>query len=75
MTYEETVEKLEEIVEKLNRDKIGIEESLSLYSEGIELAKLGLKELNAFKGKIELLNKDLSLLETPTETEDDFNVE
>ena len=71
MTYEETVEKLEEIVEKLNRDKIGIEESLSLYSEGIELAKLGLKELNAFKGKIELLNKDLSLLETPTETEDD----
>ncbi len=71
MTYEETVEKLEEIVEKLNRDKIGIEESLSLYSEGIELAKLGLKELNAFKGKIELLNKDLSLLETPTETEDE----
>ncbi|MBO4539408.1 MAG: exodeoxyribonuclease VII small subunit [Clostridia bacterium] len=71
MTYEETVEKLEEIVEKLNRDKIGIEESLSLYSEGIELAKLGLKELNAFKGKIELLNKDLSLLETPTETDDE----
>ncbi len=71
MTYEETVEKLEEIVEKLNRDKIGIEESLSLYSEGIELAKLGLKELNSFKGKIELLNKDLSLLETPTETEDE----
>ena len=71
MTYKETVEKLEEIVEKLNRDKIGIEESLSLYSEGIELAKLGLKELNAFKGKIELLNKDLSLLETPTETEDE----
>ncbi len=71
MTYEETIEKLEEIVEKLNKEKIGIQESLSLYSEGIELAKIGLKELNSFKGKIELLNKDLTALETPTETDDE----
>ncbi len=70
MSYEETIKKLEIIVEKLNSDKVGIEESLALYSEGIELAKNGLKELNQFKGKIELLNKDLSSLETPVETED-----
>ncbi len=71
MSYEETIKKLEQIVEKLSEEKIGIEESLSLYSEGIELAKSGLKELGKFKGKIELLNKDLSALDTPTETEDE----
>lgn len=71
MNYEETITKLEEIVNKLNGEKIGIEESLSLYSEGIELAKKGLQDLNKFKGKIELLNKDLTALETPTETEED----
>ena len=71
MNYEETIKKLEEIVEKLNREKIGIEESLALYSEGIELAKKGLDDLAKFKGKIELLNKDLSALDAPVEMDDD----
>ena len=71
MSYEETVGKLEEIINKLNQENIGIEESLSLYSEGIELAKKGLQYLSKFKGKIELLNKDLTALDTPMETEDD----
>ena len=71
MNYEETIKKLEEIVAKLNKENIGIEESLSLYSEGIELAKKGLEDLGKFKGKIELLNKDLTALDTPVETEDE----
>ena len=71
MNYEETIKKLEEIVEKLNGENVGIEESLALYSEGIELAKKGLRDLSKFKGKIELLNKDLSALDAPLESDDD----
>ncbi len=75
MNYEETMKKLEAIVAKLKEDKIGIEESLELYSEGIRLAKEGLASLNGFKGKIELLNKDLSKLEPKTEDETDEDEE
>ncbi len=71
MQYEETIKKLQQIVSKLDDEKTGIEESLSLYSEGIALAKDGLAQLDKFKGKIELLNKDLSALETETDNDDD----
>ena len=71
MNYEDTIKKLEEIVNKLNQENIGIEDSLSLYSEGIDLAKKGLQDLNKFKGKIELLNKDLTTLDPPVENDDD----
>ena len=71
MQYEETIKKLQQIVAKLDDEKTGIEESLSLYSEGIALAKDGLTQLDKFKGKIELLNKDLSALEPDTDEDDD----
>ncbi len=37
-TYEELVERLEEIVNKTEREEISIDESLKLYKEGLDLA-------------------------------------
>lgn len=72
MTYEKAIEDLEKIVEKLSNDKLGIEESLTLYAQGITAAKEAMGALSEFRGKIELLNKDLSELEIPVDDETDF---
>ena len=71
MSYDKSVDALEKIVEKLSEEKLGVEESLELYSKGITLAKEAMNELTVFKGKIELLNKDLTQLEAETENGDD----
>ena len=71
MTYEQSMAELEKIVEKLSGQKLTIEESLTLYKEGISLAKIALQELDQFKGSIELLNKDLSEMEVALEEDGD----
>ena len=71
MNYDKSIEALEKVVEKLSEERLGIEESLELYSKGIKLAKEAMEALSVFKGKIEILNKDLSELETETEIGDD----
>lgn len=74
MTYDKSINELEKIVNKLSDEKLGMEESIELYSQGILLAKDAMKELSVFKGKIEILNKDMSELEAETEeaeTDDD----
>lgn len=37
-TLEENLKRLEEIVDSLSNDKIGLEESLKLYTEGMALS-------------------------------------
>lgn len=71
MNYDKSIEELEKTVEKLSDEKLGLEESIGLYTKGIALAKEAMDALAVFKGKIEILNKDLSALEAETETEDD----
>ncbi len=71
MNYDKSIEELEKIVEKLSDEKLGLEESIGLYTQGIAYAKEAMAALSVFKGKIETLNKDLSALEAETETEDD----
>ncbi len=67
MTYDKSINELEKIVNKLSDEKLGMEESIELYSKGILLAKDAMKELSVFKGKIDILNKDMTELETETE--------
>ena len=71
MNYENNVKELEKIVEKLSSEKIGLEEGLKLYEQGIKLAQESLKELSSVKGKIEVLNKQLEELEAFDEVEED----
>jgi len=67
MSYEKNIKELEDVVKKLSGERVGMEDSLTLYARGIELAKQSLTALEAFRGKIELLNKDLSALEVEIE--------
>ena len=72
MNYDKTIGELEKIVERLSNEKLDLEEGLKIYSEGIVVAKRALDELNSFKGTIEMLNKDLSVMEAELDTEEDI---
>lgn len=71
MKYEENIREMEEIVRKMSDENMSLDEGLSLYERGILLAKESLEELNGFKGKMEILNKNLAELEAETESGDD----
>ena len=63
MNYEKNIKELEKILKQLEEEKLSLEDSLKLYAIGVELAKESLEELNNFKGKMEILDKQLKQLE------------
>lgn len=71
MNYEKNAKELEQIIKKLSEEKIGVEEGLNLYEQGLKLAKESIKELNEAKGKMEILNKELEKIQVETEVDDD----
>jgi exodeoxyribonuclease VII small subunit len=56
--FEAALQRLEEIVQKLERGDLPLEESLVLYEEGIRLSRLCHAKLEEAEGKIETLMKD-----------------
>ena len=56
-TFEEALSQLETIAEQIERGKIGLEESIDKYAEGIKLVKHCRGILDAAEGKIQLLTK------------------
>jgi exodeoxyribonuclease VII small subunit len=69
MNYEKNIKELESILQKLSDDKLPLDDSLKLYAQGLEIARISLKELNQFKGKMEILDKQLKELEIENEDE------
>lgn len=59
MDLEKKIDKLQEIVNKLEVPEMGVDECLKLYEEGITLAKECYKEVDAVKGKINIIKQDL----------------
>ncbi len=59
MDLEEKINKLQEIVSKLEVPEMGVDECLKLYEEGITLAKECYKEIDAVKGKINIIKQNL----------------
>jgi exodeoxyribonuclease VII small subunit len=57
-SFETAMGKLEQIVQRLEKGELTLEESLSLYEEGVRLARLCHAKLEEAEGKIELLVKD-----------------
>ena len=57
-TFEVALAQLEQVVQKLERGELPLEESLRLYEEGIRLSRLCHGKLEEAEGKIELLMKD-----------------
>ena len=58
-TYEESMQKLEQIVSRLESGEATLDESLKLFEEGNQIAKELYTELNNAKGKVTILKQDL----------------
>lgn len=58
ISYEKAIERLEEIVEKLNSNEISLDESLLLFEEGTKLTKNCHDMLENAKQKIVEIEKD-----------------
>ncbi|MGC9490991.1 MAG: exodeoxyribonuclease VII small subunit [Thermovirgaceae bacterium] len=58
MTFTEDMKRLQEIVETLDSEAMPLEESLSLFEEGISLVKRCRLFLNEAEQKIQLLSED-----------------
>ncbi len=70
MSFEENNKKLSEIIKKLEKENLGIEESTKLYEEGVKLAKDSYKILNESKGKVTILKEELDKLQIDDEEEE-----
>ena len=57
--FEKDLKRLEEISLQLQSGEAGIEQSMSLYAEGIKLADMLQKRLNTYKAKIEILENEV----------------
>ena len=57
-SFEEALQQLEQIVQRLEKGELPLEESLKLYEEGIRLSRLCHGKLEEAEGKIEMLMKD-----------------
>lgn len=57
MKFEDSLKELDGIVEKLESGKLSIDESIDLYTKGIQLCKNCSEKLNDVKGKISLLEE------------------
>jgi len=57
-TFENALKQLEEIVQRLEKGELALEESLRLYEEGIRLSRICHGKLEEAEGKIEVLLKD-----------------
>lgn len=60
-TFDEAMERLEEIVEQLEQEEVSLETAVSLYKEGLTLAALCRGKLSAAEGEIVLLRKEAGL--------------
>jgi exodeoxyribonuclease VII small subunit len=56
-SFEESLKKLETIVDRLERGDLALEESLKLFEEGVGLSATCKKELEEAEGKVEMLIK------------------
>jgi exodeoxyribonuclease VII small subunit len=55
--FEECLERLEKIVQELEKGDVPLEKSLTLFEEGMQLSASCRKELEQAEGKVEILLK------------------
>jgi len=56
-SFEESLKKLETIVDQLEKGDLPLEESLKLFEEGVGLSSVCKEELDAAEGKVQMLVK------------------
>ena len=58
LTYEEAINRLDEIVSLLEKNEVSLDEALKLFEEGTKLAAFCSKMLSDAKQKITTIEKD-----------------
>lgn len=58
LSYEESVKRLEKIVEDLESGNLSLDESIKRYEEGIKLYNNCSKLLQEYENKVEILSKN-----------------
>lgn len=67
MTYEKAITRLENIIQKLENNEIPLEESISLFQEGIELSQYCDQKLKNIQEKVAQIYEDGQLKAFETE--------
>ena len=62
--FEECLQRLEKIVQELEKGDVPLEKSLTLFEEGMQLSSACRKELEQAEGKVEILLKKNGKLQT-----------
>ena len=60
MTIEESFDRLDEILEKMEDEQTGLEESFRLYEEGLKLIRRAEAGIDRVEKKIRILNEEES---------------
>ncbi len=60
LQFEEAIEKLESIIERMESEQIPLEELLKDYEEGTKLLKLCRDRIDGARQKIDKINKELT---------------
>ena len=55
MTYEKSLRRLDEIMAQLESEQVGLDASLKLFEEGVELLRAASAELEKAETKVQLL--------------------
>lgn len=56
-TFEESLKKLETIVDQLEKGELPLEQSLKLFEEGVSLSAVCKQEIDTAEGKVQMLIK------------------
>jgi exodeoxyribonuclease VII small subunit len=56
-SFEQSLKRLEAIVDQLEKGDLALEDSLKLFEEGVKLSAACKKELDAAEGKVQVLIK------------------
>lgn len=65
VNFEQSLEKLEKLVEKLESGELGLDESLQQFEEGVKLYKVCKEKLDATEKKLNVLTDQMK--EAPSE--------
>jgi exodeoxyribonuclease VII small subunit len=58
-TFEDSLRRLEEIVNKLEQGEVPIEDSIKMYEEGLALSKMCIEKLTQAELRLKKLSKDI----------------
>ncbi len=71
MNFEESNERLQEIIKQLEKNELPLDEATKLYEEGVILAKNCYKQLNESKGKVTILKTELDKILSSNDDDED----